>query len=428
MKGGIIRKNLSITSKSTFYHFLDNSVCTLLTANTKGGILFKLTLDSSVESPYMLNRSNTPNADVRELIMKLVFMNENYEMYKLKNDDGSTIVSLHNTKSFEFLAERAIQTHVFKNTLDAYLEPACPSIVFESNQLFMSELFNLFESANKNGGDSKFIFEKIMATMVPPKTRAEAMSNVKVICDNKLFTVGLVVMENLSGFDTLENIDNAYPSSREFNKKLVILELFRMFNLNMLHGDFHKNNFMINPTYEYIDGQPGRAIIIDFGAAFPHQYPPVDPDNMMQVVDYYFATEIPSFPSGTVERHLFYQWLRVDINDYPAWNAELKALWDAREVKKGEFIAHVAAASAATTVGGKVKTMRSPKLYSSKTSRHVNKNTVNVFNTMFNKDHINVFNKLDPDNLFTYKFIRKYIDDELHNLSKLNTKSRKQKK
>ena len=82
MKGGIIRKNLAITSKSTFYHFLDNSVCTLLTANTKGGILFKLTLDSSVESPYMLNRSNTPNADVRELIMKLVFMNENYEMYK----------------------------------------------------------------------------------------------------------------------------------------------------------------------------------------------------------------------------------------------------------------------------------------------------------------------------------------------------------
>ena len=52
--------------------------------------------------------------------------------------------------------------------------------------------------------------------------------------------------------------------------------------------------------------------------------------------------------------------------------------------------------------------------------------------SLFNKfkDKINVFNKLDPDNVFTHKFIKKYINDELRNLKGmggLNKKSKKRK-
>jgi len=268
MKGGIIRKNLAINSKLTFYSFLKNSVCTLLSKDSKGGFLFKLTLDSSVESPYMLNRSNSPLADVRELIIKLVFLNDTDGVYAITKN-GAITSTLSNTVPDEFTIECIIQNHVFSNTLDMYLEPVCPSIVSHSPNLGMNELFQLIDSAMKSSDSfTKDIFQQIMGTIVPPKKAADPL---KLMYDGHLFDLALIVMENLAGFDTLHNVNHANPITRDFNKKLTILELYRLFNLNILHGDFHENNFMINPTYEYVDGQPGRVIIIDFGASFPHQ-------------------------------------------------------------------------------------------------------------------------------------------------------------
>jgi hypothetical protein len=430
MRGGIIKKNQAVSAKSTFYHFVKNSVCTLITKDSKGGFLFKLTLDSSIESPYVLNRSNSPHADVRELIIKLVFLNDTNGIYAIRKN-GAITSKLSNTIADEFMSECGIQNHVFTNTLDVYLEPICPSIVLNSLNLGISELFILFESAMKSSDQfTKDAFQQIMATIVPPKTATDPL---KLTYNGHLFDVGLIVMENLSGFDTLYNINKTNHITRDFNKKLAILELYRLFNLNILHGDFHENNFMINPAYEYIDGQPGRVIIIDFGASFPHNYPRVDPSNMMQVIDYYYSTEIPNFEVGTAQNHPYYQWLRVPANDYPAWNIELKALWDAREIKKSQFVAHVASASASAsvtiTVGGTLKNKTS--LYKNKFNKYTfNKYTFNKYT--FNKNKFNkqsnVFNKLDPNNVFTMKFIKKYINDELRNLNGVGGLNKKSKK
>ena len=400
MRGGIITKDPAMTTLVAFNLFLDNSTCTIITIQSTGGLLFKLTLNPDMESPFILNRSNTPLAEVRGLIIKLVFINETGGKYAIFN--GPTkLTSLSNINQVEFLTECGIQEYVFANTLDEYLEPICPSILMKNPKLSISNFFKIYEAVTRSGNkNAKFIFDQIAHSIV----LTQSPSDLTVGNNNgDTFDIGLIVMEHLEGFNTLYNI-NKTSVTPDFNKMLVIFELYKLFNLKLLHGDFHQNNFMINPAYEYIDGRLGRAIIIDFGASFMHQYPPIDDSNMMQVVDYNFSTDVPIFAVGEVATNPVYQWLRVPLEHYPVWNAELKLISDTRDVKKAEFLAHVSSASAvtsATTIGGRrVQTMRVQPI----------KDTYTILNKY------NVFNKLDPDNVFTRAFIKNYIHDELRNI------------
>ena len=420
MRGGIITKDRAMATLDAFNSFLDNSICTIITIQSAGGLLFKLTLNPDIESPFILNRSNTPLAEVRGLIIKLVFINETGGRYAIFN--GPTqLTRLSDTTQNEFLSECGIQDHVFTKTLDEYLEPICPCILMKNPKLSMFNFFKIHEAVIRSGNkNAKFIFDKIAGSVV----LTQSPSDLTVGHKGETFDIGLIVMEHLEGFDTLYNI-NKTSVTPDFNKMLVIFELYKLFNLRLLHGDFHQSNFMINPTYEYIDGRLGRAIIIDFGASFMHQYPPIDDSNMMQVVDYNFLTDVPIFAVGEVATNPVYQWLRVPLQDYTAWNAELKLISDARDVKKAEFLAHVSSAvTSGTAIGGRrVQTMRVQPIKDT----YAILNKYNVFNKHSAINKYNIFNKLDPDNVFTRAFIKNYIHDELRNIKAtgLGVKKRK---
>jgi hypothetical protein len=81
---------------------------------------------------------------------------------------------------------------------------------------------------------------------------------------------GLLVMEFLEGFEPLGDfIEKRNPQIQTLTCALAAHELIRMYDLTeYLHGDFHLNNFMINPNYPYIGSNPGRVIIIDFGSSY----------------------------------------------------------------------------------------------------------------------------------------------------------------
>lgn len=415
MKGGIITKDRAMTTLTAFNLFLDNSICTIITIQSGGGLLFKLTLNPDTESPFILNRSNTPLAEVRGLIIKLVFINETGDRYAIFNGPVQ-LTRLSDTTQNEFLSECGIQDHVFAKTLDEYLEPICPCILMKNPKLSLFNFFKIHEAVKRSGNkNANFIFDQIAGNIL---TNPSKPSDLTAEHKGKTFDIGLIVMEHLEGFSTLYD-NNKTSVTPDFIKMLVIFELCKLFKLRLLHGDFHRNNFMINPAYEYIDGRLGRAIIIDFGASFMHQYPPIDTFNMMQVVDYNFSTDVPIFAVGEVATNPVYQWLRVPLQDYPAWNAELKLISDARDVKKAEFLAHVSSASAVTsgtTIGGRrVQTMRvQPMIRHKDTYAILNK--YNVFNKHSAINKYNVFNKLDPDNVFTRAFIKNYIHDELRNI------------
>ena len=69
--GGILIKE-GRTSKEAYTYFIDNSICELITFETKGGLLFKLKLNAGLDSPYSCSRSNNPNDDIREVILKII--------------------------------------------------------------------------------------------------------------------------------------------------------------------------------------------------------------------------------------------------------------------------------------------------------------------------------------------------------------------
>jgi len=84
--GGVVlreqRNNLDMQpseseQKNAFDYFFDNSTISVLSAKSRGGILFKMDLNDGTESPYVLCRSQSPWTPVRSLLLKLCCISVN---------------------------------------------------------------------------------------------------------------------------------------------------------------------------------------------------------------------------------------------------------------------------------------------------------------------------------------------------------------
>jgi hypothetical protein len=73
--GGIIKNPNSNTIEPMRY-FLDNSLLTILSSASRGGIIFELELKPGIISPFIFTRSNYPDTEVKTLIMKMMFIYE----------------------------------------------------------------------------------------------------------------------------------------------------------------------------------------------------------------------------------------------------------------------------------------------------------------------------------------------------------------
>jgi hypothetical protein len=75
-KGGVSIIEGYDNNNTALYFFLENSTCNILTYKSRGGIIFKLTLNENIISPYIVNRSNIPNTPLNEILIKIVFIDD----------------------------------------------------------------------------------------------------------------------------------------------------------------------------------------------------------------------------------------------------------------------------------------------------------------------------------------------------------------
>ena len=321
--GGIVI-NQGRTPEEAYNFFIDNSTCIIQTHQTSGGIVFKLTLHIGIPSPYSVSRSNDPNAEVRIVILKIVFLNDIGKTFTIITSSGNDFLHLNYVTTGEFRNEIDIQTEIFTRSLDEFLEPICPSIVFTD--------------IVENAGIIPFITRLSQNIPTGDTTNAAWLCH-RIIINPRLhyFRMGTIMMECLTGFENLIK----FPKN-EVNEGLSIFELWKLYQLGFIHGDPHKSNLMFCSSYEYVQGTPGRSLIIDFGASFRHTLPPIDRANMIEVTDASRNNSSPMWDPDTALTHSGYQWL--DFTN-PAKRASmvtcLEGIYANRKLAEQSFTAHV---------------------------------------------------------------------------------------
>lgn len=400
-KGGIKIRDI-YTSETAFKFFIDNAVTEVLTWKTKGGILFKSKLKAGIVSPYISSRSNDPEKDIQYILFKLCLLNHKSEPFVVKSrtDSNSAIIELNGTTNSEFISEIKTQLDVFNKSMDQYLEPICPSVVYTQICRSYNEkkkLLNLFIDpqyvapvfpaqpaqparsvkpsvieglSQTKVNNMKYIFEDVLdKDIFRSQFKSERMNRDKT---PQWFQYGIVVMEFLQDFlpvkDFIQDTSARKPtdSDKKFYKQLTMYEIWRLYNIGYMHGDIHLENAMLHRNYKYIKGRDGRVIIIDFGATFPiTQIPgrrppinlnPTNPREMEQIINIVYNTTTPRFADyygGTFQNKTWhsYQWLASrDPTSRVRFSTNLLPLHISREALKREFLQHQQTLSAQNVV------------------------------------------------------------------------------
>ena len=440
------------TKEQALEYFIRNSTMSFITI-TKGGILFKLTLDGSIRSsPYVINRSNYPLIEVREMLFKIILIRDdisttNTSMMDTIPTEASTNMDTSPTEeeilsfiaftdeiqretllefvsSADFNEEVQTQIELFTKSLDVYLEPICPSIIdyktYKDAELSMfGDLFNYIFS-KYNSPICYNIIQKIRAIYEDYTRRDNRHS----------YGLSIICMEYLSDFNTgtFENFNDPII------KGLAFYELIRMRQLGVVHCDPHPANFMINFNYDYIKHQKGRTIVIDFGrikriaaAAIPADPSEWLNDIIFEICNYYienkYTDNVPMIYTAFMRQ--YYGWLmelyyikKLDSRNFTKnLQTSINSVIEYRNLAKKEFIDHLSVVPVST--GGKanqeslqlLNTYSSPpeKMQTSPYTKLVN-NSSNPFR--MSKSRVNMFDALDPSHIFTHEFIEKYIEDE----------------
>lgn len=322
------------TEEQAYTYFIHNSTCKIISYTSVGGIIFKLTLNPGVASPYSTIRS-IGTGMVTEVILKICFINN------IKGSKVEFITThikyLSSLDIDDFQSEINIQNEIYSSSFDAYLEPICPAITYA----------NIY--------DDYSILHILIARASDEETKTIIRSTHIRLLNN--FIIGTIMMESLTGFETIHNtITKHDPSIYEIHyyHNLALFELWRLFQLGILHGDPHLSNLMINTTYPYIQGRPGRVIIIDFGARIilneklisKYKIQPANNNNITEVALLSRTITSPTwlkhgFPETLARTHSAHRWLDryyADPTSRMQLNVVLKGIYDAREKSKHNYM------------------------------------------------------------------------------------------
>ena len=248
--GGIKRINgyEDKPSHEAYEYFYENSTLSLVTYDTKGGILLKLNYTGRDPPPYILTRSNYQNQYVTEIILKLVFSYiDDYERPRdMVMPNGNTI-QFQGEK--EFINEVKTQEDIFTRSLDDYLEPICPSIIFfqritndvtlsDENFIleYITELINKTQDprlreALLNINQKYNLEQNIINQHINKRIREE---NARKNQDGKLedevtapISLDMIAMEMIT--DTIKLPSRGPPNISDY---LALYELFRLYKFN----------------------------------------------------------------------------------------------------------------------------------------------------------------------------------------------------
>ena len=249
------------TPKDVFNEFLNNSSISYVGAGSSGlGLLSVNTINDS----YKILTTNNENVVCTKIFIKLVPIYTNtrtlaHPSFRL-SIPGIYPALISSSPEYDFWNEVNIQTHIYKETNDG-LEPICPPIVYSEsldNTKSIEMLNNLFllpyDSSDHDMSDDP-IFELY-----------NRYKN-----DNTL-KLGIIGMGFTEGYNSLFSMfRNNYPNITQYFD-LAIYELLRLYLVGYIHGDISLANIMINTDYNYTGTNSGRAMIIDFGMTFDHEY------------------------------------------------------------------------------------------------------------------------------------------------------------
>jgi hypothetical protein len=165
--------------------------------------------------------------------------------------------SIYSNHEDDFWKEVYMQNTIYKKTNDN-LEPVCPPIVYsealDNNKSI--DLLNKLSSLVDNTEDED--------------DPLNVLSN--RYQQNKTLRLGIIGMGFTEGYVSLFSMyRNNYPNITHY-LNLALYELIRLYLIGYMHGDMSLANIMINTNYNYNGTRSGRAMLIDFGMTFTHQY------------------------------------------------------------------------------------------------------------------------------------------------------------
>ena len=258
MRGGIhIVK--SFTPARAFSHFIMHSTFSIFSTSGSASVVIQATLNPDIASPYRTVRTNEFNHPVRKLLLKLCRSNTETEV--------------------------GIQKDVFRRSFthkNSLLEPICPSIVFAP--------------PNK--------LHKSLKTKLKSLILASNPTIINRIFENDVYIIAMELMENYRPL-------SEFQGSPQFQKYryMALYELYRLHSFGYKHNDFHYENVLIHPTYDYFDKSSGRAVIIDFGCSETIQH--ANNSSRLELLQYELSGITPDimkvFDYLDIRRHSYQQ-------------------------------------------------------------------------------------------------------------------------
>jgi hypothetical protein len=279
------------TPTDVFYEFLNNSVISYVGAGSSGlGLLSANTINDS----YKILTTNNENVVCSKIFIKLVPISDAYKKTRFKLSLPDIYPALISSSTeFEFWNEVNIQTHIYKETNEG-LEPVCPPIVYsesldnDKSMEMLNKLFLLPYSSYDHDMSTDPIFELYNRYKGDPTLK-----------------LGIIGMGFTEGYNSLFTIfRNNHPNITNYFD-LAIYELLRLYVIGYLHGDISLANIMINTDYNYTGTNSGRAMLIDFGMTFDHEYE--DTPDIPVILERMRTTRTPATELNPME-HANYKW------------------------------------------------------------------------------------------------------------------------
>ena len=327
--GGIGIKRNDKSRHVLVTEFLENSKIEEFTVGSKGGIILSAKLNNGIESPFYVYRSNYPDKQIREVLLKVIFFSDKGIEFMSRNRR----LKLSGCKVKDFLHEVNTQKEIFEKSFDYSLEPICPDIVdaFRAKLEFVKCLKNI---------------------PILNKIKTEYTKQYNQLADS--LECGLIIMEKMEHvskikFEYVSSVTDDIEKNSDFY--FAAFELIKLYRLGYYHGDPHLENILIQRDYNYFEFIKGRGHLIDFGKTVlvkdADNHPPdlsLSPVKQLQNQLDYLKNKVTIDPITKSkirgDEWFSYQWIRhfIQRNNENALNLVFEKMFRKREEAKETFV------------------------------------------------------------------------------------------
>ena len=278
-------------------YFMENSTLEILTNDSISCITLIATLYDGFVTPFLSVRSNTLNAEVRKLLLKVFITFPGSESDILDDEDPRIWKEISGRGSYDgieitsfekFDEEVEIQQEIYRKSLiaiDSPLDAICPAIVHVEDNIPLPISIDGSEPFSRNPILNKLI-----------KMRDTELDEIILNNDEeRKQSISIIFMELLDGYEKAKKLIHYDRGEKKFvpindRQKFYLYAIqyeFRRLNkLGYKHGDAHLGNVMINTRYRYFsDGiYPNDDLTVPPGLGLPSSERQETPEGQNQVL------------------------------------------------------------------------------------------------------------------------------------------------